>query len=447
MQSVFCCGGNAFYQLGLGDYEDRYKLISLNELIYSQIPPKDKINKIFSGNEHTFILTKQHSILVCGENEYGQLGLGDFKDRTHFEHFNFFKQEQFTNNKEFIIEIFCGNGHTLFLTNKGMVYGCGWNFFGQLGIRFGKNSTSVPIKLNIENIKKITGGNEYSIFITKDYKIYGSGYNKGGNLGTGNNLNQYTLHNIPFFNNLENEHVIDVACGAEQTFFLTNLGNVFACGQNYHLQLGILKKSSFSVPTKLNIENVKNVYCGSFHTLFLLKGNELYGCGANSYKYSQLLYIGGDIQNAITLVTPGIVKEINFHYTKLSMTNERNEIFLLKQDKPTPRFDQITLNNIKLKKVFSGLSNKIYFTSTENKMYSVETDGGVKVEQLKSKTSLNQQFIYIFSGFNFAYVIASHSPLFVNGFSSAEVDRMKKVMLNQLKVNNKCSDVIISLFE
>ncbi|KAL9641488.1 hypothetical protein ABK040_013413 [Willaertia magna] len=122
------------------------------------------------------------------------------------------------------------------------------------------------------------------------------------------------------------------------------------------------------------------------------------------------------------------------------MTNERNEIYLIKQENLKTHFEQLKVT-VELKKVFSGLSNKIYFISGENDLYSVETEGGKKLEKLKSKTSLSQQFIYTFSGFNFAYVITSHSALFVNGFSSEEVDRMKKLLFNQLKsVNNRFSD-------
>ena len=40
---------------------------------------------IESGVDHTILLTKNNELFGCGQNTEGQLGLGDFKNRSTFE--------------------------------------------------------------------------------------------------------------------------------------------------------------------------------------------------------------------------------------------------------------------------------------------------------------------------------------------------------------------------
>ncbi|MBA3535602.1 MAG: hypothetical protein H0T84_03175 [Tatlockia sp.] len=46
---------------------------SVNNLLYN----KEFITSAFTGNQHTILLSNLGRIFVCGENFYGQLGIGE----------------------------------------------------------------------------------------------------------------------------------------------------------------------------------------------------------------------------------------------------------------------------------------------------------------------------------------------------------------------------------
>ena len=70
-------------------------------------------------------LTKNGTMLGCGINSYGQLGLGDNKNRSTFT---------IVPNLDPITQSCTRNGHSLGLTKKGTLLACGNNFNGQLGL-------------------------------------------------------------------------------------------------------------------------------------------------------------------------------------------------------------------------------------------------------------------------------------------------------------------------
>ena len=95
---------------------------------------------------HSFILKNDGTLWSCGNNNEGQLGLGDTSYRSIFT--------QITTNADDIKEIYCGYNHTLILKNDGTLWGCGYNHYGQLGLGDGTNrsiftkvttTTSYPI--------------------------------------------------------------------------------------------------------------------------------------------------------------------------------------------------------------------------------------------------------------------------------------------------------------
>lgn len=82
------------------------------------------------GKDNTFLLTNQGRLLATGSNNWGQLGLP-----RKIEHTDAFKacELSFLGEGENITHIVAGDDHTLLLTNKARVFGCGNNVYGQLG--------------------------------------------------------------------------------------------------------------------------------------------------------------------------------------------------------------------------------------------------------------------------------------------------------------------------
>ena len=75
---------------------------------------------------HSVAITTDGKVLTFGRNDKGQLGLNDLLTRSTPTHV---KSLEGVN----VVAAACGKGHTLFLTDKGVVYSVGENKMGQLG--------------------------------------------------------------------------------------------------------------------------------------------------------------------------------------------------------------------------------------------------------------------------------------------------------------------------
>ena len=146
-------GRNDYGQLGLGDSNHRYTFtqITINT---------DNIKEIYYGWCHTFILKNDGTLWGCGWNNSCQLGLGDTTDRTTFT--------QVTTNADNIKSVYCGAHNTFILKNDGTLWGCGNNSYGELGLGDTTNrNIFTQITTNANNIKSVYCG-EYHTFILEN---------------------------------------------------------------------------------------------------------------------------------------------------------------------------------------------------------------------------------------------------------------------------------------
>ena len=118
-----------------------------------------------SLSEHSLILKNDGTLWGCGKNDYGQLGLGDYTNRTTFT--------QITTNIDDIKEICCGRSHTIILENDGTLWGCGLNASGQLGLGNTTNrNTFTQVTTNTDNIKQVYCGENYTIILKFIFIIF-----------------------------------------------------------------------------------------------------------------------------------------------------------------------------------------------------------------------------------------------------------------------------------
>ncbi|EFC44204.1 predicted protein [Naegleria gruberi] len=161
---IFAFGSNGFTQMGKNVKDmDKFTEITKN------LPfPRDEFKSFATGLLFTIFLTKGGGVYACGYNGYGQLGTGTRTDPEDFVRVkNFYKiksqsqsvlskfekrkESEYTcykaslnseigNNvyyidgNEIIKSIHAGSSHTIFVSNIGNVYTCGFNKFGQLSL-------------------------------------------------------------------------------------------------------------------------------------------------------------------------------------------------------------------------------------------------------------------------------------------------------------------------
>ncbi|CAM4448844.1 MAG: hypothetical protein LEGION0398_MBIBDBAK_01452 [Legionellaceae bacterium] len=183
------------------------------------------------GYNYTILRTTK-GIYACGSNHLFQLGLGK-KEAVYT-----FKKISFPKDSGTVTTVVAGEAHTLFLTENGL-FGCGDNSYGQLGLGREIKSALTPMKINFpaEDIPKITHistGAAHSLIATSD-KLFVCGYNEYGQLGLGhyNNMYKFTLNKHFLYKN-----IFEIGAGFNHSIISTDEG-LLACGSNLKGQLGL----------------------------------------------------------------------------------------------------------------------------------------------------------------------------------------------------------------
>jgi RCC1 and BTB domain-containing protein len=247
---VFSFGNNKNGLLGL-----ELDIIYENPTIVSELCDKQLID-IKTGNKHAIALSKSGSCYSWGHNDCGQLGSGTIKNVfiPHSIEYPF---------EDSIIEVCCGHKHSLALTKTGKLYAWGSNYYGQIGNKSFANQLS-PIDINFFDNQKIVSiccGYGHSMALTENGVVYGWGYNSFGQLGIGNDYN----HNIPTkITSSEGVIFLKIACGPHHSLILSTVGDLYAFGYNTCGQIGNGNTKNQIIPVKVNnYEKFVDIACVS----------------------------------------------------------------------------------------------------------------------------------------------------------------------------------------
>lgn len=235
--------------------------------------------RVACGENHTMIV-KNGRLYGTGYNNYGQLGTGTNKNESKFV--------QIVQEKQ-IEQVACGKFHTMVVTEDGLLYGSGLNNYGQLGLGVGVGTGTSTNSFTFEHIDvdgkkviQVSCGQFHTMVITKDGMLYGAGSDWYGPLGTGCG-NDAVLKFVPI--DVDGKKVKQVACGYYHTIIITEDGMLYGAGKNGRCQLG--KKRSWKelkfVPIDVSGKKVKYVACGSGHTMVITEDDMLFGAGKNRY--------------------------------------------------------------------------------------------------------------------------------------------------------------------
>lgn len=241
-------------------------------------------DKLIDSGDHFFVINTKNGLFGMGKDNNGlfgkgnhnngEFGLGEYNTKTDLRFIC-------NNVKTFS----CGNNHLLILRND-ILYGCGSNGYGQLGLGDHIHH-NVLTKINIKNVLLIECGSEFSYVLTRD-GLFSCGDNEYGQLGTEVLLtycDDFTRAShyigddiIAVFTKIDIHNVITLSCGGEHILIITNDG-LYGCGSNKFGQLG-LDQSLYRVFTKINILNVFAISCGALHSM-VLTSEGLYSSGSN----------------------------------------------------------------------------------------------------------------------------------------------------------------------
>jgi alpha-tubulin suppressor-like RCC1 family protein len=254
---VYSCGHNGQGQLGQGTIGT--DVLTPTELRTDGFNQSNIIS-IAGGAAHSLFLTSNFKVFSCGQNNNGQLGHGTIDT-------NVLKPTKIILNgfNEYdynVIKVVSGHYHNLFLTSNYKVYSCGHNSHGALGRDTGGQNSIIPTQITYNgfdnlNIVDISCGNYHSLFLTDNGRVYGCGYNNVGQTGRntgGGNFYEPTLITGNDFNNVKINSVF--GAGEFSIFLTSNINDnnttfAYGCGFNYHYQLGIGNTDIYQYPVPL----------------------------------------------------------------------------------------------------------------------------------------------------------------------------------------------------
>lgn len=263
--TVWGFGWNGRGQLGLNTEEDNN--LSPKKLS-SNLP---KMKSITCGGDHSVLISDDGNVYVAGSNDSGQLGI-----ENHFAP-SFIPLPLYFTEKRIVLAA-CGNEHSLFLDEEGFPWCCGKNSHGQLGLG-DYNDRTIPHMIHFDKkIQSIACGRYHSLMIDENKQVWSFGSNDHGQLGlTAHSSNFSTPQVIETLYEIES-----IACGCCHSIAVDGEGNLWSFGDNSAGQLGLSDFEARNFPTKLKIfAHIEKIRCGSVHSIALDKSGIVWAFGSN----------------------------------------------------------------------------------------------------------------------------------------------------------------------
>jgi alpha-tubulin suppressor-like RCC1 family protein len=218
----------------------------------------ENVIQVACGFNHSAIITSGTSLknlYTCGNNDAGQLGLGNNTNSN---------LPTISRTNEDIQDVKCGGATTFIQINTGAgasVLSVGLNDYGQLG----RQTTPSTMSSTFGNVSIIDGYNSLTvgayhgaIYSTSYIRLFG--HNNYGQLTSTNNVNEIILNKAnltgafnQYFADVTSieRRVTKVSCGGNHTLFVLNDKYVFACGLNSFGQLGCGNENTLKSGTPL----------------------------------------------------------------------------------------------------------------------------------------------------------------------------------------------------
>ena len=232
---LYCWGGNNLNQCGLeNDSTAVYPIPKLVKTLATK-----QIVQIACGQYHSLALTNSGELWSFGSNIYGNCGLGYTSE----------KVTKPTLVKSLagipIAFLACGGNHSFAISKSGAVFGWGKNLFGQIGVNdnISKNYPTQLKTLRSIGVRYIACGDDFSVFLTQDGGILTCGNGSFGQLGHGTCSNEILPRMVI---ELMGSTVSQISCGRRHTLtFVPSRKKIYGFGMSAKGQLGkIINKSS-----------------------------------------------------------------------------------------------------------------------------------------------------------------------------------------------------------
>jgi len=194
--------------LSFGD-KDEGQLFTNTLVVEDKTIEVGSIVEVSCGNNHTFLRTSS-AVFCCGNNFFGQLGLGKEVKEVQLQQHPFFKEQVFPS------KIFCRYHQSFIITRSGAVFCCGFNEESNLGVRLSERKGNVFSFTSVQgvsafNIVKIAIGSRHCLMLSDSKVVFVSGLQENGQLflpTTSKRTTKITKHEV-----MSSFEIDDIACG------------------------------------------------------------------------------------------------------------------------------------------------------------------------------------------------------------------------------------------
>jgi alpha-tubulin suppressor-like RCC1 family protein len=261
-------GFNSNGQLGVNDTTTRQTPVQVFGISSSA-------TAVAAGLRHTAVLLADGTVRTFGRNNEGQIGVNDTTGRE--------TPVQVFGISSSATAVLCGRMFTAILLSDGTLRTFGQNNFGQLGLG-DTASRLTPVQvvsaLSYGGSFKIAGGASHTAVILTDGTVRTFGYNAQSSLGVNDTTDRYTPVQVWGISS----SATAVACaGAYHTAVLLANGTIRTFGFNAQGQLGV--NDTATRPTPVQVFGISSsataVACGRFNTAVLLVNGTVMMFGDN----------------------------------------------------------------------------------------------------------------------------------------------------------------------
>ncbi|XP_026528143.1 RCC1-like G exchanging factor-like protein isoform X2 [Notechis scutatus] len=189
-------------------------------------PQQSRVLQVSCGRAHSLVLTEE-GVFSMGNNAYGQCGRKVIEGEIYSESQIINKLQGFEDR---VVQVACGQDHSLFRTEKGDVYSCGWGADGQTGLGH-YDIASVPTKLGGDiggvRITQVTTYGDSCLAVSETGELFGWGNSEYLQLTS---VTETTQVNVPRHLHFNVGKVKEASCGGTGNAILTEEGHVFVWG-------------------------------------------------------------------------------------------------------------------------------------------------------------------------------------------------------------------------